>query len=132
MSNFTERGEKPKAKDPTGWVTIGIYAVLMAIIIAAVMYALYRDIKAPQVVQRCVPGLCKFNVFSGVKTCPNPGDTVGVQLLEGNEFCTSANYCQQPKYQCAVNLDQTLNCDGECDHPDCRCVANPALGLVGI
>lgn len=132
MANRVRKESKPTAKDPTGWVAIGTFAVVFAIIVAIIVYAMFVDIRAPKVVQRCVPGLCKFNIFTGIKTCPNPGDTVGVQLLEGNEYCTSANYCQQTKYQCAVNLDQSINCDGECDHPQCRCVANPELGLVGV
>lgn len=132
MTDRNGKEPKPIAKDPTGWVAIGAFAVLMAIVIGVIVYAMYKDIRAPEVIQRCSPGMCKFNVFTGVKTCPNPGDTTGIRLLEGNEYCTSPNFCQQTRFQCAVQADQSIDCTGECDQARCRCVANPELGLVGI
>lgn len=129
------KGKNPnaeKSKDPTGWLVICVSAIILTIVFCIIAYLLTTDIRAPQVEQRCPVGLCKFSVFTGVKTCPEPGSTVGIQLAQGAEFCTSADYCQQSKYQCAVQADQTLNCDGICDQPKCRCVANPENGGVTI
>ena len=123
---------RPRKQDSTAWLTIAVFAVLLAIIFAVVIYSFYRDIKAPQVITRCAPGMCKFSVYTGVKTCPGDGDTEGVQILEGTEFCTTADYCQNQQYPCAVQANQQLNCAGVCDTPQCRCVANPSSGLVGI
>lgn len=125
--------EKEKQrKDPTGWLVVCIFAILLTVFFCIIVYLMIVDIRAPQVEQRCPVGLCKFSVFTGVKTCPAPGDTVGVQLSQGSEYCTSADYCQQSKYQCAVLADQTLNCDGVCDQPKCRCVANPSTGGITV
>jgi hypothetical protein len=123
---------RTKKKDPTGWVVIGAFAVLFAIVVCVIIYLIYKDINSAVVVQRCKPGMCKFDIFTGRKTCPNPGDPLGIEMREGNEWCTSADFCQQERYQCAVQSDQSIDCTGECDQPKCRCVANPALGLVGI
>jgi hypothetical protein len=121
---------KVRKEDPQGWFVICLFAIMVVIIVCAVIYLIELDIKAPIVQQRCNPGVCKFDVFTGVKTCPAAGDTTGIQLEEGPEFCTSADYCQHPGYSCAVLADQTLNCDGTCDVTMCRCVQDPSTGAI--
>jgi hypothetical protein len=123
--NSVKSQESNKNRDPTGWLVICIFAVIITVIFCIIWYQMIVDIRAPQVEQRCPVGLCKFSVFTGIKTCPSPGDTLGVQLAQGSEFCTSADFCQNSNYQCAVLSNQTLNCDGVCDQPKCRCVPNP-------
>ncbi len=122
--------KRKKETDPSGWFVIALVIVVLTVIFAIVIYLFYVDIKAPQVIQRCNPGLCKFSIFTGVKTCPGVGDPVGVQLLPGTEWCTSANFCQKEGFTCAVQADQSVSCDGICDTPQCRCIANPNNGFV--
>ena len=124
--------KKPKKQDPQGWFVICLFAVIIVIMVCIIIYLIELDIKAPIVQQRCNPGVCKFDVFTGVKTCPASGDTVGIQLEEGPEFCTSANYCQHQGYTCAVLADQSLDCTGVCDQPLCRCVQNPSSGAIVV
>lgn len=117
-------------KDTTGWFTICVAVVLATVIFCVIIKLLFIDINAPEVIQRCPVGLCKFNVFTGVKTCPGNGETEGMRVAYGKEYCTSADYCQQKNYQCAVLSDQSLDCDGVCDTPECRCVAGTTSSLV--
>ena len=86
---------------------------------------LYRESNAPEVNQRCAPGLCAFSSITGVKRCPTPGSTEGLAIDLGLEFCTTRDYCQNSNYPCAVQPDQTLNCDGVCGEGNegCRCVS---------
>lgn len=115
-----------------GWTTIAIFAVAMTLILCVVAYQVYKDIKSTLVIRRCAVGLCKFDIYTGRKTCPASNDIEGLQISEGLEYCTSANFCQQDKYKCAVNPDQTIDCSGECSTPECRCVANPTNGPIPI
>jgi hypothetical protein len=132
MADTQDNQPRRRKKDPSGWLVISAFIVLFTIVVCVVIWLIFKDVNSADVVQRCKPGLCKFEIFTGRKTCPNPGDTVGIRLEEGNEYCTSADFCQQERYQCAVQSDQSIDCTGECDTPKCRCVANPALGLIGI
>lgn len=121
--------ENPKA---TGWLVLAITIIILAIIFAWLFIAVQSDTVGATVIQRCEPGVCLFSTVTGIKTCPAPGDTVGIQVQLGAEFCTSRDYCQQPGYQCAVQPDQTVLCNGVCNNPagstgneSCRCVAPP-------
>tara|TARA_R110001599_G_scaffold266539_3_gene467333 strand:+ start:10966 stop:11328 length:363 start_codon:yes stop_codon:yes gene_type:complete len=113
-----------------GLFVICIASIILTIVVCWVIYNMYIDIRAPEVFQRCVPGVCKFNVFTGVKTCPGNGDTTGIRLIPGAEFCTSANFCQKENFQCAVQANGSISCDGVCDTPQCRCVGDPTDGFV--
>lgn len=124
---YTEQRTKTGPPDTTGWLILAVVVVVLAIFFAWLIYTLYRDANSADVVQRCSPGLCKFSILTGVKTCPNPGDTLGVRVTAGSEFCTSENYCQNEPFNCAVQLDQSVNCTGVCGpgNDRCRCVRDP-------
>lgn len=112
-------------KDATGWLVICAFAIILAVIFAIIIYLLYQDIRAPDAIQRCNVGMCKFSIITGVKTCPEASSTVGIRVFPGAEFCTSRNYCQHPGYTCAVQADQSVRCDGICDTAECKCVHPP-------
>ena len=116
--------DKELGRDPTAWVVICVMAIILTAFFAIVIYLIYKDINAPQVTFRCNPGLCKTNVSTGFKSCPSPGDTIGIQVTPGAELCQSGDWCNNPKAPCAVLNDQTLSCNGVCDPGvACRCVA---------
>jgi len=122
---MSTKSDFEKNRDPTGWLVICVAAISLAIIFAIIFYLMYSDINAPVVVQRCNPGLCKFNVTTGIKTCPGVGDTVGVEVTPGLEACSSKSYCNEPDHPCALLSNQTLDCSGVCDIAGCRCVKTP-------
>lgn len=121
---MSTKGDIERGRDPTGWVVICLSAIILAIIFAIIIYLIYRDINSPQVIQRCNPGLCKVNKSTGFRSCPAVGSTVGIVVTPGAEICTSRSYCNNPGFTCAVNQDQTLNCEGVCDVSGCKCIAN--------
>ena len=121
--------EKPPTKnDWTSWLVLATILVVIVVVFGIIIYIVYKDSQAPDVINRCAPGLCAFNTVTGIKRCPDAGDNVGLRIALGFEACTTENYCQAQGFTCAVQLDQTLNCEGECgpNNDRCRCIANPA------
>lgn len=121
---------KPPIQDVNsgGWLVIALIAIIFTIVLAWIIVALIKDSTGAEVIQRCNPGLCKFSTISGVKTCPTTEEEAqGIRVNLGAEFCTSRDYCQKQNYQCAVQLDQTVLCDGVCGfgNEQCRCVSSP-------
>ena len=118
--------EKPKT-DPQGWLVLAIALVILVIFFCWLFYTLSADSKPAEIIQRCNPGLCAFDIFSGRKRCPPPGQVEGLRIAPGAEFCTSANFCQQEPFTCAIQLDQSWRCDGVCGtgNEECRCIADP-------
>ena len=118
-----------RPKSTTGWLILAIITVVLAIFFTWLIISLLRDANDTNVIQRCDPGLCKFSTITGIKTCPDVGDTQGIQLDVGLEFCTSEDYCQERNYTCALQLDQSVDCDGVCGPGNgrCRCIANSAV-----
>jgi len=124
----------PPKTHATGWLVIAIIIIVLAIIFSWLFISMTSDTVGANVVQRCNPSVCKFNTITGQKTCPAPGDTLGIQVELGAEFCSSRDYCQQPGFQCAVQPDQTVLCNGVCNNPagftgneQCSCTSNPQL-----
>jgi hypothetical protein len=126
MSSSVSAKDAAKA-NTDGWVVIAAIAIIFAIVLAWIIVALIKDSNSAIVIQRCNPGLCKFSTISGIKTCPASGDPVGVQVNLGAEFCTSRDFCQKENFKCAIQLDQTVLCNGVCGtgNDACRCVRNP-------
>ena len=116
----------PSAKGK-GWAVIAIMVVILVAFTVWMIVLLYREQNAPIVNQRCNIGVCAFSAITGIKRCPPTGDTEGLIIDLGMEFCTTEDYCQNKDFPCAVQADQTLNCEGVCNIPTCRCVANPGL-----
>ena len=92
-----------------------------------ILYSIKVDANAPDVINRCSVGLCAFDIITGIKRCPDPGATVGLRIAAGAEKCTTRDYCQPNNFTCAVQLDQTLKCNGVCGtgNEQCRCIADP-------
>lgn len=118
-----------KKTDPQGWLVLAIVVVIITIVFAWLIVSLWKDANSPNVIQRCNPGLCKFNLLTGVKTCPNPSDTIGIQASSGIERCTSRDHCQVAGFTCAVQPDQSVDCNGVCGsgNSQCRCVSDPTI-----
>lgn len=112
-----------------GWTVIAIVLVVLVAFTVWMIVLLYTEKNAPIVNQRCNPGLCAFSAITGIKRCPTAGDTQGLSINLGMEFCTTKDYCQNNNYPCAVQLDQSLDCTGVCgvSNPACRCVPNPGV-----
>lgn len=129
-ADFQEASEPTRRANPESWLVLAIVVVVLAVFFAWLYVSVSSDTKAPDVVQRCNPGLCAFDVFSGVKRCPVPGQVQGLRVAPGVENCTSANYCQAERYTCAVQPDQSWRCDGVCGpgNEQCRCIADPTSG----
>lgn len=110
------------------FIIISIFVIIVAIILSIAIYNYYKRIRQNTVTFRCNPGLCKFDLFTGIKTCPNTGDTQGLEVVVGLEGCTSADFCQFNPNRCALLPDQTLDCSGICGpgNSECRCI-NPNL-----
>lgn len=109
---------------------IYVYALTFIIIVAVfawIIYSMISESNAQPVNNVCPVGACSFNVLTGVKKCPAPGDTKPIVIALGAESCTSKDYCQQSQYRCAVLANQTLDCNGVCgpSNSGCRCVASP-------
>ena len=114
-----------KKADPQGWIVIALTLIIVVIFFTWLIVTISKDTNPDDVVQRCNPGLCAFDVFTGRKRCPAPGQEQGVRIAPGAEFCTSPDYCQQEPYVCAVQPDQSWRCDGVCGqgNSQCRCIS---------
>lgn len=133
MSNVSLRKDVRAPPDPAakgkGWFVIAVVVIILVIFTVWMIVLLSQESNAPIVNQRCSPGLCAFSAITGIKRCPVPSDTQGLIIDLGLEFCTTEDYCQNNNYPCAVQVDQTLNCEGVCGvgNPSCRCVPNPGV-----
>lgn len=124
---------KPKLKaDPQGWLVLAITLVVLIAFFAWLYLSVSQDANTGEVIQTCKPGLCAFDIFSGVKKCPAPGQVDGIRISAGAEFCTSRDYCQQGPYTCAIQPDQSWRCDGVCGegNPQCRCIRDPTSTTI--
>lgn len=124
------RSKQPTTKkvtDDTGFIVLAILLVFVVFIFMFIFYSIKNDANAPDVINRCGVGLCAFDIITGIKRCPEPGATVGLRIAAGAEKCTTRDYCQSSGFTCAVQLDQSLNCDGVCGpgNEKCRCIADP-------
>lgn len=125
--DLQENNSISRQKDTSGWLVIALIVIILAIVIGFVIVALFVDANTAITIQRCPLGLCKFDRLTGIKTCPEPTDTKGIIYNTGIELCTTADYCQPDGFTCAVQTDQTLNCNGICGpgNAKCKCIANP-------
>lgn len=131
--NSVELRNKPvfAEPDPTakqkGQLVIALITIIFIIVLAYIIVTLYKEWKAPIVIQRCPVGVCAFDIITGIKRCPPVDSTKGIEVKYGVELCTSANYCQNLSYPCALLPDQTLDCFGVCgpNNDQCRCVKSP-------
>ena len=133
MSGVRLKENIRSAPDPSlkgkGWAVIAIMVVILVAFTVWMIVLLSREQNAPVVNQRCNVGLCAFSAITGIKRCPAAGDTEGLIIDLGMEFCTTRDYCQNNNFPCAVQIDQTLDCSGVCGpgNNSCRCVANPGI-----
>lgn len=115
-------------RDNTIFIIIMIVLVAISAAVAFVIYIAKRS-AATTTSGRCEPGLCKFNLLTGVKTCP-ASNTEQVLYNIALEGCSSRNYCQDPKYSNAVLTSGLLNPDGVCNpngipgNEACSCVSS--------
>ena len=124
-------GKEKKQADPQGWMVLAIALIILVIFFAWLFVTLSADTKPAEIIQRCNPGLCAFDIFSGRKRCPAAGQVQGLVITPGLEYCTSENYCQEAPYTCAIQPDQTWRCDGICGDGNerCRCIASPDITI---
>lgn len=124
-SDIIRKTEKPP-RDYSSWTVLAVIIVLLIIVFGWIIYSIRQDTNSTEVINRCNPGLCAFDILSGIKRCPaNDSEQIGYDV--GIEYCTSRNYCQKTKYTCAVQLDQSIDCSGVCGpgNDQCRCIKNP-------
>lgn len=124
-SDIARKTEKAP-KDYSSWTVLAIILVIIVITFGWIIYSIRQDSNATEVVNQCGPGLCAFDILSGVKRCPS-SDTEQLSFKFGVEYCTSKNYCQKKGYTCAVLPDQSIDCSGVCGpgNDECRCIKNP-------
>ena len=130
MSSVKLKKDVKAPPDPSlkgkGWAVIAAILVILVIFTIWMIALVFGDTNAPIVNQRCNPGVCAFNTITGIKRCPSNSNTQGLIIDLGLEFCTTRDFCQNNSFPCAVQADQTLNCEGVCDVIACRCVRDPS------
>ena len=113
-------------RDDTWYVIIMIVIIVIVLVVGFVVYIVLRG-NTSETRGLCLPGVCVFSKIDGTKRCP----TLPTERLDYNiglEGCTSASYCQEDPYTCAVIVSQgTLNADGVCGqgNNNCPCIRCP-------
>ena len=121
----------PEVKNPTYTIEIAyensittVIIIITIILIGSFMIWLIILIIAdtpPATLAPCLPDQCATNIFSGVKNCPPPGES-----LEYNtdiEVCNSRFFCDNAFTPLAEQLDGSTNTLGVCPaNVECRCL----------
>lgn len=113
--------------DPNAWLVIAIALIIIIIFFAWVIVVVLNDANATIVENTCAPGLCAHDIFLGEKRCPSSSSEQLV-INPAVEKCTTRNFCQARNYTCALQPDQSVNCNGVCGagNEECRCTRNPS------
>lgn len=101
-------------------LTSGILILFMIILI------LYWIRSAPNSVTntlQCGPGECLTNIYNGIKTCPEPGQTISGD--PAINVCNPASGCALGRTPFAVQPDGSTSVSGQCAGDICRCVSKP-------
>jgi hypothetical protein len=94
-------------------IIIGVFMVWLLILI-------FND-TPPTTLAPCLPDKCATNIFSGVKRCPPPGESISYNT--DVEVCNSRFVCDNAVTPLAVQLDGSTSVDGICPtNVECRCV----------